>query len=306
MDGDSHWLVVVEPGWINVLDREKGTWKSTPVSVGLWPLVRVIGSRIYYAFPGPMGNASLGVAESGILLIDPVSMQVEVLASSRRKEGDSLLNNVEPYQILSLAALSGERVVASICSDYRKIYKRGAARLMVYDAKGQSWQELHPGLIQDWWKAFAMEYSGGLLLQPIDVGEEAFLWENEQSPVSILRQRAKPRTLQAYDSASMAGIIRVAGRVPRLATESGKDFWLLNSTAPKYTLYHFETANAEPKAIPLEFESVDAAHEGVPTFSSLSSTESGLILNDFYGNEGVWFIPYRDLEEYLAAHPSDS
>jgi hypothetical protein len=298
VDGDSRWLAVAEPGWVNVLDRQTGTWKFTPVPSGPEPLVRVIGSRIYYAFPGP-GTLRSEVTESGILEIDPISARVEILGSSRRKEGEPLLNNVEPYLVLSLTALSDGRVLASICSDCLKIYNK-KARLLAYDPRERSWQNLYPELIQDWKRAVITEYLGGLLLQPVDVWKEAFLWENGQFPRSVLSQQ-RPQTLQTYDSASVAGTINLANG--SRGTQNGKDFWFLDSGHPQRTLYHFASADAEPQAIPLEFESANAEQEGAPTSCSLTATASGLILT---GNEDVWLIPYRDLEEYLAAHSSGS
>jgi hypothetical protein len=298
------WLFWVHDGRLARCALAAGKWEEIEVPATRFPLLKSVGDFLYYAFPTQSRQWAYQPQDSGILRIDPRTLKVEVLASSRRKPAVGRLDDVPPYFVYDLFSGPGNHLCASVLSGPMP---RILGELYCFSEGESQWNLAHPEAVYNFVAYRAVPFSGGTVIQPIGWPvERAFiLWQNDSTeflfpdPYHYQLRRAFPARWPAEPL-----LWEHTPWNPVVATTDGNDLWVLGprqkmDPAP-LNLYLFKKGDPERKWIPLNFPS--AKTDNYPTMDSgpaqLLVTPEGLVIAGT-GDTAFWFVPMRSLLAYV-------
>ena len=280
-----------------------GQWDQAEVPTARFPLLKFLGDSLYYAFPSQPHQWAYQPTVSGVLRIDPGSLKVDILASSRRKPAQSCLDDVPAYFVYDLFSGPGNSLYASLFSG-------GAIRplgeLYRYSEKERQWSLVHPEVAYNFVRYRAVPFNGGNVVQPVGCALERSFILYQNGTLEFLfpdpYQRRQPLPTRWP---TQSPLWQHAPWNPVVATSDGNELWVLGprlKTRPApLNLYLFKKGAAERKTIPLYFAS--PATDNYPSNDSgpiqLISVPAGLVLAGT-GDTAFWFLPTRDLQAFLA------
>ncbi len=304
-DVSPEYLFVTTHGKLLRYDRARRAWSSTEVPPSDFPALTVLGDALYYAFPGHMGRWGMAQPASGIIRIHPQSLEQEILASSRRKQSATLLDDVPAYKVPSLFLGPGGALHAVVNFDDLKVFRYGEAA-------------------RDWTRVLADELEGnkgrfGLLAFP---GEGGALLQR----LEVTSRSAEFSAMRFDRDGRLEHLIGTGGNntnsvgrapwhapespwdysnppsTPLVATMDGKEYWALlkNLASPggSLALYRYKPGSEKPTIIPISFASTQAGISNLDP--SLFATPYGLVVGNT-GGAAFWTIPWPELEEFLLA-----
>ncbi len=305
-DVSDRWLAVVHAGVLHVMNRGSGEWASTSVPSSPWPALRILQGAIYYAYPGPSGVMAIRADSSGIVRIDPESLTSETLASSRRKPERNPLDDVEPYQIFSIAEGPEQQIFVTAVMDCN-VWKKGT-KIFVLSQSTPNWGEVFAGTFREWRGAFAIEHRDEVLFQAAEGQPSgAFRWAEPGGIKPILRKASKSTPGRMDEDTDLIG--EPSFRSPVLAGQNNGAYCFLSKrggkNAAQWALMYYANDTALGSIIPLDFVEPSAVAPRSVGLPSLIATEEGLVLWG-YGlpPSACWFIPNSRLESHLADNVS--
>jgi hypothetical protein len=305
------FVFIATQGKVLRYDRILKTWASTQVPPSDFPSLTFLGTNLYFAFPGHMGRWGKAQPESGIVCIDPHTLEQQVLASNRRKQSPTVLDDVPAYKVPSLFLGPGGALHAVV--NYE-----GARR-------GENLKVFRYGeTTKDWTRVLADELEGnkgrfGLLAFPTEDGAllqrlEVTSRSSEFALMHYRRDGGLDRLIAPRDS--LTNTPRSAPwlapeapwdysnppSTPLVATRNGKDYWVLlkylTATNDSLALYHYVPGLETPVIIPIAFA---PQAKGVTNLDPcLFATPAGLLVGNT-GGAAFWIIPWPELEGFLMA-----
>jgi hypothetical protein len=298
------WLFWVNEGRLARCHLGSGRWDEIEVPAARFPILKYVNGFLYYAFPSQPLYWAYEPETSGILKIDPRTMKIDVLASSRRKPAKSRLDDVPAYFVYDLFAGPGNHLYASICSGRNP---RTLAELYRFSETEKEWTLAYPEVAYNFVPYRAVQFSGGNVVQPIGWPlERAFILYQDGTLEFLFPDRHQLRKPFPTRWPNQLPLWEHAPWNPVVATLDGNDLWILGpriTTEPApLNLYLYSKGSSERKAIPLYFPSANT--DNYPTRDSgpvqLLATPQGLVIAGTK-DTAFWFLPKQDLETFVAS-----
>jgi hypothetical protein len=312
-------VFVAAPGRLLRYDRAAHTWSSTQVPSNNFPSLTFLGDALYYAFPGHMGRWGQAQAASGILRIDPQTLEQRVLASSRRKQPATVLDDVPAYKVPSLFLGPGGRLHAVV--NFEGVRRRGEnLKVLSYNETSHDWTPILTGELEGIKGRFgllAFHGENGTLFQHLDVtgrGAEFSLmllrrdgrFEHLIAPVDSRPDSSRRAPWLAPETPwDFSG----SPSTPLVASRDGKVYWALlkhlTSTKESLALYRYVPGMLSPATIPIAFARREAAVTNLDP--CLFATPAGLLVGNA-GGAAFWIIPWPELDAFQSPNkaPNDS
>jgi hypothetical protein len=303
-DVNRQYVFVAVQGKLFRYDREKQVWDSTEVPATDLPALFLLGEHLYYTFPGYERHWKFSQPDSGIIRIHAQSLEHEVLASSRRKQFTTLLDNVPIYRISSMFIGPGGEVHAVV----HLSANRPNAQVLRYSEGTKAWSSalINQG---DLW-AFPTE--GATLLQRLGISSRGAQFSEMR-----LDKNGQLEYLIGSDdnSPDVAGQVRwlapenpwdysTPPTTPLVASTDGKEYWVLlkrlSSSGDSLALYRYQPGCRPPTVIPISFANTRTDHRVANLDPSLFATPQGLLLCNA-GGAAFWPIPWQEINEFFQA-----
>ncbi len=296
------WLFWVQKGRLARCALATGKWDETEAPANQFPLLKFVNDSLYYAFPTQPRQWAYQPQDSGILRIDPRTLKMDVLASSRRKPAVSRLDDVPPYFVYDVFSGPENRLYASVLSG---LIARDLGELYCFSGAENQWSLVHSEAAYNFVPYRAVPFGGGNVIQPIGCAvERAFiLWQNGSVDFLFPDPYGRRKPLPARWPAQ-SPLWEHTPWNPVVATTDGNDLWVLGprqkmDPAP-LNLYLFQKGGSERRVIPLNFPS--ASTDNYPTMDSgpaqLLGTPDGLVIAGT-GDTAFWFLPKQALQAFV-------
>jgi hypothetical protein len=293
------WLFWVHDGRLARCRIATGQWDQTEVPSARFPLLKLEGGQLYYAFPSEPHQWAYHPEVSGILRISPDTMKVDTLASSRRKPAAGRLDDVPAYFVYDLFSGPGNHLYASILSHPDN---RPLGELYCYSETEREWSPAHTEAAYNFVPYRVAPFNGGNVVQPISWpidrafilyqdGTLEFLFPDPYGRRKSLPSRG-PRPSRLWVHAPWN---------PVVATADGSALWVLGprqetEVAP-LNLYLFTKGASQPVRLPLCFPSANT--DSYPATDSgplqLVGVPEGLVIAGT-GDTAFWFLPRQALD----------
>jgi len=303
------WLFWVSDGRLARCNLTTGKWEAEiEVPNAKFPLLKFVNDQLYYTFPTEPREWAYEPQTSGILRIDPRTLKVDVLASSRRKPAINKLDDVPAYFVYDLFSGPENRLYVSVLSGP---VSHSFGQIYVYSETNGEWQLTHPEVSRCLHPYRVVPFNGGNLIQPIGWAlEGAFNLYSDGHFEWLFSRPDQQREHLSSRWTSPSQIWDHTPWSPVMATSDGNDTWILgprrgSATAP-LNLYFFTRGTSEPKTIPLCFPSANTENYPVDSGSTqLLGTPEGLIIAGTR-DTGFWFLPKQKLQAFIAqsVHPT--
>ena len=305
-----HYICVATHGTLMRYDRAQHAWASTEVPPSDFQAVTILGDDLYYAFPGHMGIWGMAQMASGIIRINLQTLEQQVLASSRRKQSPTVLDDVPVYRIPSLFPGLGGSLHAVVSFDP----SRGGENVKVFR---------YDETARDWTRVFTNEFKGiGARFGLLAFADAGGTWFQRLEASSL---SARFSVARLHPDGRFESLIALASSTnslqhppwlapeapwdysnppstPLIATRDGKDCWVLlkhlASSSDALALYHYIPGRESPTVIPLGFANSQTA--GIGRFLCLFATPAGLLVGNA-GGAAFWIIPWSKLDEFMIA-----
>jgi hypothetical protein len=304
------YVFVAAPGRLLRYERAAHTWSSTEVPSNSFPSLTVLGDALYYAFPGHMGRWGQAQAASGILRINPQTLEQRVLASSRRKQPATMLDDVPAYKIPSLFLGPGDRLHAIV--NFDGVRRGENLKVLSYNETSHDWTPILAGELKGNKGRFgllAFPGKNGTLFECLDVtarsAEFSLMLFHQDGRLEHLIAPGDSRsdsTRVPWLAPETPWDYSSAPSTPLVATRDGRVYWVLlkhlTSTNDSLALYHYVPGMQSPATIPIAFA---RREPGVTNLDPcLFATPAGLLVGNA-GGAGFWNIPWPELDGIQSA-----
>lgn len=297
------WLFWVYNGRLARCALATGKWEEVAVPATQFPLLKVVNDYLYYAYPSQPLRWAFAPQFSGILRIDPRTLKMVVLASSRRKPAVSRLDDVPAYFVYDLFSGPGNHLYASVCAGSTT---RRLGELYRYSDGENQWSVVYPEAAYNFVPYRAVPFNGGNVIQPIGWAlERAFILYQDGTLEFLFPDPYQRRPSLPSRWPGQSPLWEHTPWNPVVATSDGNDLWVLGprqkmDPAP-LNLYLLRKGAPERTVIPLYFPSANA--DSYPTMdfgpAQLIGTPEGLVIAGT-GDTGFWFLPKQELQAFIA------
>lgn len=315
-------------------DRKTGKWSEYKLPDFVYG-AQLLGESVYLFYD--VGTPTLGISlkenstrGSGILRIDRASDQVSLIASSRRRPAQSVLDARPVYLPLGVFGSKGKlpgAVVQSLSTGDIQIYREAASQ--------QDWELLYTIPYRKFIQCLFQPCGDGLLIHTHSPHTPAEFFD-----LTLIRGDGSSEVLLSnpcLKGPTMPGMAR--WDIPPNMRDSNNKGWGWRAELYQDRLYCLVSKNRQrnlliyspgqrnPVSIPLSMELSEAdetmlihahyEHTDTPvpsdkdrrsTLNSIKGVDSlmvspeGVILSA-WGQTGFWFLPHADIEKWISTHP---
>jgi hypothetical protein len=294
------FVFVATEGKLIRYDRAARTWDSVEVPSSEFPSLTLVGDALHYAFPGHMGKRGSEVPQSGIIRIDPRTLEQEVLASSRRKQPATVLDDVSPYKVPSLFLGPGGRVHAVV--NFDGVRRGENVKVFCYDETAKNWTRVLTDELEGNTGRFgllAFPTGDSTLFQRLHViskGAEfsALLYHADGRLERLINAVRTGERRSPWIAPEVPWDYSSTPWTPLVATKDGKNYWvLLKDNGGPLALFHYRPGIERPTMLHLDFASVPRS---IATDYSpgLIATPQGLVLANIAG-AAFWMVSWAEL-----------